>query len=281
MKDGWQQLDRIPVTLVVAIAYATLFVLTDIGKAPEQADRLLFAYGLLRPIDVVDGQPWRLFAAAFLHANWIHVGLNLLSLLALGPALELTLGSVRFAILYLVSALGGSIAVCLIYEPYGRVLGGSGALFGMMGCALALNMRAGRHLLQFLDFEGPRRLVALIVANLLIGLSVPMVSNTAHVGGLCAGFLLTFVWLAPGRARGSPLSHWRLALVALLASLSFWCVDPATRWDRLWLASLESPGTERQALRRAAAMAYLDRPQVSDGQTHGLDALGETVRRPR
>ena len=203
MRDLWQQVDRIPVTMVVAIAYVTLFFLTHKGDMAETG-KLLEQFGLLTPALAADGEWWRMLAAAFLHANLMHIGFNTFALIAVAPSLERTLGSLRFLLLYVIAALGGHLAVCLWYEPFGGVLGGSGALFGMFGAVLALNMRSGRHLLSFLDFEGPRRLVSLILVNLAIGM-LPFISNTAHVGGLVAGFVLTFVFLVPGRAPSTAL----------------------------------------------------------------------------
>ena len=57
----------------------------------------------------------------------------------------------------------------LWHDPISPLVGGSGALFGLMGCALALSMRRGRHLLDFMNYVGPRQLVSLLVVNLVIG----------------------------------------------------------------------------------------------------------------
>ena len=270
MNDFFQNADRIPVTLLLAIAYVTLFALTNIDVAPEDYGETLAAYGLLRPIWVIDGEPWRLLTAAFLHFNLIHIGFNLFGLLALGPALEQQLGSLRYALLYVVAGLGGNIAVCLLYPPVGSVLGGSGALFGMMGAIVAVNMRSGRHLFSFLEFDGPRRMLGLIVINLVIGFLIPIVSNTAHVGGLLAGFLVTFLWLVPGREPGVSVRHWRLATTALFASLLFWCLQPATRWDHSAIAAESSSPEFADELRRAAIIDVLGTTDLTPAQARLL-----------
>ncbi len=262
MNEFFKQADRIPVTLVIAVAYGTLFVLTNLGVAAEDYGEALATYGMMMPLWVVDGEPWRLVSAAFLHFNLIHIGLNMLGLLALGPSLEMALGSVRYALLYLVAAVGGHIACCLVYAPQQPVLGGSGALFGMMGAIVAINMRSGRHLFSFLEFEGPRRMLGLIAMNIVIGMFIPIVSNTGHVGGLIAGFLITFLWLQTGRESGTSLRRWRAACTALFVSLTFWCVEPATRWDHSWIRSDDASPDRKQALRAAAVIGLIGDPHL-------------------
>lgn len=231
MRSFLEQVDESPVTFVVALAYVTLAFLTD-PFAPK-GDQLV-EYGALRPFLVASGEPWRLLTHAFLHGGILHLGFNTLALIWFGPVLERSLRSVKFALLYVVSALGGALAVCLVQPPQQLVVGGSGALFGMLGGAVAMNMRAGRHLLSFLEFHGPRQLIGLILFNLVLGMLVPMISNTAHVGGLIAGFVLVFCFLDRGRTKPDGVSlaiHWGWA--ALFAGLLFHACLPATRWDFL------------------------------------------------
>lgn len=270
MSDLRSQIDEVPVTLVIAVAYGTLAALTgSLGiDIPEQS---LEQYGNLTPASGTL-EPWRLLTSAFLHANVIHLVFNLSMLFAIGPALERTLGSVRFALLYVVAALGGSLGVCLYYSPYSPVVGGSGALFGMLGAAVALNVRAGHHPLAFLEFEGPWRLLGMIFANLVIGFVLPMISNTGHIGGLAAGFLVTLLWLEPGRAVTAWLWAWRAAVTALFASLLFHCLMPVTRADWLFERARHAPAAEQPALRRAMAMALTEASVVSDQDAANLSS---------
>jgi membrane associated rhomboid family serine protease len=259
-----QQADRIPVTLLVALGYVTVFALTNMHGPDVKYGEMLYQYGSLTPLAAGNGESWRLLASAFLHGGLVHIGLNMMALLWIGPSLEIALGSLRFAVLYLVSAIGGSIAVCLLYDVYQPVVGGSGALFGMMGALLALNMRSGRHLFSFLDFDGPRRIVGLIVVNLVLSWLIPYVSNTAHIGGLLAGFLVIFLWIAPGRAPTSILRHWRLAITALYFGLLFWSIVPSTRFDHLWNRAVADSSEGGDALRQAAVMSYFGKAEVDD-----------------
>lgn len=263
MKDFLREVDSIPVTAVVAIAYVTLAVVMGMLGPDREFHEKLHQYGALFPVLVAAGEPWRLLAHAFLHENVVHLLFNMMGLWAFGPALERSLGSLRFVALYLVSSLGGGIAVCLLYDPRQPVVGGSGALFGMMGALVAMNMRSGRHVFAFLDFEGPRRLIGTIVVNLVLGFVIPMVSNTAHIGGLIAGFVATLLWLRPGSPSPTQRS-WRLAIGALFASLLFAILMPVTRAD--WLigqAQATGDRARQEVLLRAAqrSMPALFQPE--------------------
>jgi len=265
VKELLQHADRTPVTLLIALAYGTLLVLTDpFGRDGAEFGKQLEAYGWLTPKLAADGEAWRMLSSAFLHGGIVHVLFNLAMLFAIGPALELSLGSLRYLVLYVVAALGGSIAVCLFYDIHQPVVGGSGALFGMMGALLAINMRSGRHLFSFLDFEGPRRLIGMIVVNLVIGWLLPMVSNTAHIGGLIAGFLVTFLWLRPGREVTVDLRRWRSAGVALFLSLLFASLMPVTRYDWLLRQARQAEGETAMATMRALVTVIEGQPPAGN-----------------
>lgn len=254
MKELLQRADETPATFLIALAAVTMAFLTD-PFAPSSV--ALSSHGWLLPLLVSEGEPWRLLTHAFLHGGILHLAMNLMALLWVAPMLERMLGSVRFLSLYLLSALGGGIAVCLLYDPLDPVVGGSGALFGLFGALVACNMRAGRHLFSFLEFHGPRQLLSLILVNLAIGFLLPVVSNTAHIGGLVAGFAVQFVFLDPGRTPTRERRPLQLAVAALFLSTAMASIWPVTRWDWLWNRSAEATTVERRiALQRAAAMDY-------------------------
>lgn len=254
MRNPLEHPGETPVTFVCAIAYITLAFLTD-PFDPSTPD--LFAYGMLIPF-VVPDEPWRLLSYAFLHGGMLHLLLNTAALAVFGPMLERSLGSLRFAVLYAVSAVGGGVAVCVYCDWMQPVVGGSGALFGMLGAAVAMNMRSGRHLLSFLEFEGPRALLSLIAINLVLGLVIPRISNTGHVGGLLAGFLLTFFFLQqPREALNAPAIGLRAAIAALYLACLVYSLVPVARADWLlarWDAA--APGPHREALKAAFVLAH-------------------------
>ena len=100
----------------------------------------------------------------------------------MGPALERLLGHARYLTVYLVSALGGSVALYALV-PYELALGASGAIFGLFGAWFVVARRLR------LD---SRWIVTIIVLNLVIGfVGHSLIAWQAHLGGLLAGGLLT------------------------------------------------------------------------------------------
>ena len=89
------------------------------------------------------GEYYRLVTGGFLHANLIHVLMNMLALYQLGLLLEPAFGRLRFAVVYMASMGAGALGVMLLH-PNDLTVGASGAVFGLMGFAF-MAMRARGH----------------------------------------------------------------------------------------------------------------------------------------
>jgi rhomboid protease GluP len=140
------------------------------------------------PSALREGQAWRLLSSAFVHIGPWHLGLNMLGLWLLGRRCERLYGHLTFTFIYLLSALGGSLA-SIAWRPLGMSAGASGALFGLAGAFLAfLYLRP-----DALPPEALRKLrgevLGTIALNLLFGFSMGFVDNAAHLGGLITGAL--------------------------------------------------------------------------------------------
>jgi len=163
---------------------------------------------------VAAGQWYRLITAAFLPppglSNFGPLDLifNMYALILVGPALERALGRLRYLTVYLVSALGGSVAFFYLAPENASALGASGAIFGLFGAWFVLSRR--------LRVDG-RQVVALIVLNLVISFAVPGIAWQAHIGGLIAGGLLTAAYAyAPRRNRALIQGGATVALLGIL-----------------------------------------------------------------
>lgn len=131
-------------------------------------------------VGLAEGEWWRLLTAAFLHYGFVHLFMNMLLLWFIGQALEAYLGHLRFGLLYLVAGLAGS-AGALLWTPNAATVGASGAIWGVMGAALVLELR------RINVFGGSA--LTLVVLNLVITFAIPGISKGGHLGGLVGGAL--------------------------------------------------------------------------------------------
>lgn len=199
-----------------------------INIRPQDNDALsnvLIAYGAKDNALILQGQYWRFITPIFLHANLLHLSMNILNLLVLGVFLERLLGHTRFLLVYFVSGVV-SIIASFHFAPQELSVGASGAIFGLVG-AYSLFILSHRRALRRGGLVAIPWLILVIGVNLSIGLFVQNVDNFAHIGGLLAGCLLGW-WFAPSYRMSSvgvltdvhSLSQrWPLALLTLIGTL--------------------------------------------------------------
>jgi rhomboid protease GluP len=163
-----------------------------------------------------DHEWWRLVTAMFLHGGLLHIGLNMMSLMQLGPALEELYGSARYFFLYVFTGAFGFFVSALTGH---FSLGASGALLGLVGAMLAITSKRGGSFMRDLR----SRLITSVVILFAVGfMGAFRIDNAAHLGGLAAGFVIgkIFVDREPMNAREKQTAYvlgW-LAGAALLVS---------------------------------------------------------------
>jgi membrane associated rhomboid family serine protease len=145
----------------------------------------LFEQGALRASDVANGDYWRVITAGFLHAGFPHLLFNMFSLYILGTMLEPAIGQLRFALIFFVALVAGSLGA-LIVTPDSLTVGASGGIFGLMGAAVVVMRNRGINPLE----SGIGLWIGL---NLLITFTVSNISIGGHIGGLIGGALAAFV----------------------------------------------------------------------------------------
>lgn len=161
-------------------------------------------------------EPYTALTTAFIHGGSMHIMFNMIGLYFFGTFLERYIGSAWFALLYLFSALGGSLAVFFLAladgSPQALVtvhIGASGALFGLVGFVATPTRRLDRNLTGVLGF---------VAINAVLIWLVPNISWQAHLGGFLTGFVFGCVYFfTPQRLRTLSL----LILTAVVAAAGF------------------------------------------------------------
>ena len=159
------------------------------------------------------GEWWRLVTATFLHFGLLHLAFNTWALWSIGAVVERLFGHGRFAAIYAVSGLAGSLA-SIAWNPLVNSAGASGAIFGLIGAQLALFLRGGHRIPADVVRTQRNSTLGFIAYSVTFGFIVPGIDNAAHLGGLFAGF--GSGWLL-ARPLGAPSRHRRELLAAMLA----------------------------------------------------------------
>jgi rhomboid protease GluP len=181
-------------TLVVLIIIALniAMFLAELRWGGSTSPLTLHRLGALEPWAIrYGGQYWRLVTALFLHYGPLHLVFNLYALFVIGPGLERAIGSVRFALYYLLAGLGSSVGVLLLrmfdFSRPEQLVGASGCVMGLVGVWAGYLVRhrheafAGRRL---------QNIVLIVVIQTAFDLSTPQISMAAHLSGLATGLVL-------------------------------------------------------------------------------------------
>ena len=182
-------------------------VLTAGGGVRARSGEIYANGALFGPL-VDQGEVWRLLTSGFLHADPIHLLLNMVGAYFLGSMLEPALGSVRFVALYLASLFAGSFGAMLL-SPEAETVGASGAIFGLLGAAFIIMRSRGIDPMQ--SWIGP-----ILILNILFTFR-PGISIGGHLGGLLGGVLASFILLQAERRRSPALAVIGCAALAAVA----------------------------------------------------------------
>lgn len=142
----------------------------------------------------------RLFSSGFLHADWMHLIFNMISLFLFSTLLEYEIGPFIFVVIYFISLIGGNLFALFIHKNHGdySAIGASGAVSGIIFACIALYPGIGIGFIV-LPFSIP----SWIYGILFIGYSIygikskhDNIGHEAHLGGAIIG-LITALLIQP------------------------------------------------------------------------------------
>ena len=177
--------------IINTIIYLTSYIIGEPFIVSGQMDSFL----------VKQGEIYRFVTAMFLHGGLQHLASNMILLYFMGEIVENKTGSVKYAVIYLVSGIMGNV-VSYIYEILSGVVyvsvGASGAVYGIIGALLYLVIKKTPDLNIQL-----KRLLLMVVYCIYSSFATAHVDFAAHIGGMVFGFIITAL-LCPkgGRTKG-------------------------------------------------------------------------------
>lgn len=124
----------------------------------------------------------------FMHAGPGHLGRNMLALVAAAGAVEFLSGRRAALAAYVATGIGAALVSYVGRASAPLSVGASGAIFGLLGCAVAFIVRRRRHFNYAQQWKVWRVYIPLFVLFF-----VPAIVNAdvyAHAGGFATGLLL-------------------------------------------------------------------------------------------
>ena len=207
--DFVARLDRLPgarnawtsVTGLIVAANVLVFVAMGLAGAGwfGVADMMPYIrYGANHAVVTTDGGWWRLGASMFLHYGILHLGLNMWALFQAGQLLERLLGRTLYTLVYFGSGITGSLVSLVGHGTKGAwSAGASGAVFGVYGALIGYMLREKHALPKSVWQPGLKSALSFAGYNLVIGLMLPGIDVSAHLGGLVGGFALGWLVALP------------------------------------------------------------------------------------
>ena len=178
---------KIIVTKILILICIFMYLLTLFMG--DNFDNALVLLGANNRDLVLNGEVFRLIASAFLHGNLIHLIVNMYSLWIIGSQVETYIGRWKFLVIYLLSALMGSLMSIVFLDEYSLSIGASGAIFGLMGSLLYF----GYHYRLYLSRTLTSQIIPIIIINLILGFALNGIDNACHIGGLIGGYFATMI----------------------------------------------------------------------------------------
>jgi len=152
--------------------------------------------------NLVGFEVWQLITCGFLHANFLHLAINMYALWMFGSDVERAVGSRHYLILYFASLLSSSMTQLLVVstmtsEGVYPTVGASGAIFGIL---LAFGMLFPRRTIVLLIPPIPMPAIVFVILYALLELFSGVfgtnqgVAHFAHLGGMIGAYLTLRHW---------------------------------------------------------------------------------------
>lgn len=175
------------------IVYLNLFIFLMMwatsGSFFEIGNQALIFWGGNVKYLTIDGEYWRIFTSAFLHAGFFHFLMNMYALINIGIILEPEIGSRKFALSYLLVAICAG-ATSTMVNNFVISIGASGAIFGMYGVFIPLfssNVIENKAKKAILSSIG-----IFVAYTLLNGIRHDDIDNACHFGGFFSGLIIGY-----------------------------------------------------------------------------------------
>lgn len=194
-REGWSLTTRLLVLLGVAFVFQQAIEF----YGSKRLSPAMMQYLALSPGGLAKGFLWQLLTFQFLHAGFLHLLFNGITIWFFGRALEREFSPKQYLILYFGSGIAGGMLQALLgflIPKYfgGLVIGASAGAFGLMAAFARMAPHHSITLLIFFVLPVTLRAEWLLWGSLalaLFGILIPEdnIAHAAHLGGILFGIL--------------------------------------------------------------------------------------------
>lgn len=199
--------------LLIGLNILYFFIIEMFGSSTDVPHLVQFG-AKFNPL-IMDHEWWRILTSMFIHIGFIHLFMNMIALFYLGTAVERIFGPAKFLIIYFLGGIVGGLASFAFTTNVSA--GASGAIFGLFGAILFFGLKERKLFLQTIG----RPILIIIVFNVIIGFTAPQIDNSAHLGGLLAGFLSSGIVNLPNRKEMSKRIFATIGYIVIASTMVF------------------------------------------------------------
>jgi len=189
IKQLWKET---PFTFIMMALNIFVFIL-QLVLSVGISDNYLEVRGAINKIFVLEFNEWyRIITAGFLHGSIMHIFFNVIfGLGVLTGYLERIIGSSKTAIIYFVSMILSGLLVVFLSDAGTWTLGASGAIFGALGSLVYIMLFRA----DLMDPRSAASIRSILIINIVFTFIAPNISIYGHIGGVVAGFMISFLFI--------------------------------------------------------------------------------------
>jgi membrane associated rhomboid family serine protease len=206
MRDFFAEINRMldrfltpAVKVILVINVVSLLFFTILMAVNEHWwELLMFLLGQTPSVSVLHLFVWQFLTYNFVHANFVHLFMNMLALWFFAPPLENRWGTRRFWQFYLITGVGAGVCHALLTLLTGNanqtIVGASGAIYGVLLGFAAYHPDQPVYLMGVVPIKAKYLVILMILMIFLssAGYSGGNVSHLTHLTGL----IVAYVWMA-------------------------------------------------------------------------------------
>jgi membrane associated rhomboid family serine protease len=177
---------------LLALSMLATYAVSASSSFEQISEDALQIGGLIKGT-IVQDELYRIASSFFLHSSPFHLGLNILSLGAVGQRIEALMGRVRLINILFASAITGSL-LSLCFSPCEIVIGASGGIFGLFGAYFFICLTSEQRLPGSVSIS-VKLLSLVLTLQILSDLMSEGVDIFSHIGGLILGLLYARITL--------------------------------------------------------------------------------------